>query len=81
MIFWPWYQTIVQSRWFIFLIPLILIAVIVWVIVSLAQPSGKPTTTRSPDKISEAIEILNVRLAKGDITEEEYARIKSLITK
>ncbi|MBN2558390.1 MAG: SHOCT domain-containing protein [Clostridia bacterium] len=81
MIFWPWYQTIVQSKWFIFIIPLILIAVIVWAIIRLAQPSARPTATHSPDKISQAVEILNVRLAKGDITEEEYERIKSRIMK
>jgi len=57
-----------------------------WVIVTLVRHRGAPlgSGTGSPDQLappptSDGLRILNERLARGDIDEEEYTRRRALI--
>lgn len=59
------------------LIPLLLIGVIVYAVYKLNESkAGQPRTVKD-----DAIEILNERLARGEINEAEYQQKKSLILK
>ncbi len=57
---------------------LICIAIVVLIVVLVMRSSGNHKTTNYNNK---ALEILDSKLASGEITEEEYQRKKQLILK
>lgn len=68
-----------------FLIPLLLTILVIWLIVVLARaasidPHGREhhtTTLISPQpQVNRPLEILKERYAKGEISEEEYLKVK-----
>lgn len=66
-----------------FLVPLLVIILFVWVIAFVLRSSGSSNTgasnsTAPLNKASndKALNILNERYARGEITEDEYLRIK-----
>jgi putative membrane protein len=80
MFFWPWFIRDFDFRWLVLILPLMLIGVIVWAVVKLSGTSeSRQSEYRRQQKKNEALEILKTRLASGDITEEEYDRLKSRI--
>lgn len=66
-----------MGGWFGMLIPLILTVVIVYVVVRLLG-HNHTANRRSYDN---SLDILNERLARGEISEEEYERKKAMIMK
>jgi len=60
------------------LVPLLFIILIVWAFVFLLRPtqSNPPGNTNFISVSNKPIEILNERYAKGEITEEEYLKVK-----
>jgi putative membrane protein len=57
-----------------------------WIIVTLVRQRGAPpapvpqaTASSAPPAGSAALDILDQRLARGDIDEDEYSRLRSLI--
>lgn len=81
MFFWPWFIRDFDFRWLVLILPLMLIGVIVWAVVKLSGSSSESRQSEHvrQQKKTEALEILKTRLASGDITEEEYDRLKSRI--
>lgn len=62
--------------WFgMMIIPLLLIGVIVYAVIKLASNSN----VRNVRESGSALEILNERLASGEISEEEYKQKKALL--
>lgn len=53
------------------LLPAALIGLVVWLIVGPQRRAGRQ---------GDALEALRLRLAKGEITEEDYRRLKDLLT-
>lgn len=60
------------------LIPLILIALILYAVIKLASVNNKSRDGKYHET-NEAINILNEKYAKGEISEEEYKRKKSIL--
>lgn len=60
------------------LVPLLFIILIAWAFVFLLRPtpSNPPGNTNFISVSNKPIEILNERYAKGEITEEEYLKVK-----
>lgn len=58
---------------FMWLVPLLLIGLIVWAM------AGPKRGGQAPPPGSDALETLKMRLAKGEIGEEEYRRLKDLL--
>ena len=52
---------------------LVVLAIIVIAIIMISKKAGRR------HRYSEAIEVLNVRYAKGELTDEEYIRMKNVI--
>lgn len=64
------------------IIPLILLAVIIYAVVRLTQASrgnGNNSNVVTRTERNEALEILNRRYAKGEISDEEYIQKKNII--
>ena len=59
------------------LIPLILIGLIVYAVIKLTQ--GRQGDNYNIKEKIDALEILNQRLANGEISEEEYSRKKEML--
>jgi len=76
----PW------GLWFLIIVAMnVLWIALAWIIVTLARHRGAPTATAPPAPESpmppihgEALRILNERLARSDIDEEEEARRRAL---
>lgn len=64
--------------WFGMIIPLLLIGLIIYAVVKLTQSSSINNNTKNI-KLNDAIDILNQRLASGEISEEEYMKKKKMI--
>ncbi|MCQ1531089.1 SHOCT domain-containing protein [Lutispora saccharofermentans] len=62
---------------FAMIIPLLLIGLVVYAAVKLALGSNRSNNTL--DVKNDAIDILNERYSKGEISEEEYTRKKKMI--
>lgn len=62
---------------FALIIPLLIIGLIVYGAVKLAQGSKESSNTR--DIKNDAIDILNQRYAKGEISDEEYVQKKRML--
>lgn len=68
-----------------FILPLLFIVLIVWFFTSLVNnhPSNGQLYPRSTDfrnnSNENSLELLKQRLAKGEISDEEYARVKRLL--
>lgn len=68
---WGWFFWIMMISMIIFWAAII--AVIFLLIRWLAYPGGRPPTPSEKDR---ALQILNERYAKGEISKEEYERMK-----
>ncbi len=62
-----------------FILLIAIVGLIVFAIVKAADNSGRPRHSNSYDETRKAIDILNQRLANGEIDEEEYKRKKELL--
>lgn len=58
---------------------LAVVGLIVFAIVKSADSSSRPRYSNSYDETRKAMDILNQRLANGEIDEEEYKRKKELL--
>ncbi len=58
---------------FMWLVPALLIGLVVWAV------AGPRRTTQAPPTGSDALETLKMRLAKGEIGDDEYRRLKDLL--
>lgn len=58
------------------IIPLLLIGVIVYAVIKLTQNNGNSYHRRDDNH---ALDILNQRYARGEISEEEYAKKKKIL--
>lgn len=63
---WPW---MLIGGLFMWLVPALLIGLVVWAVIG-------PKRAGSSDS---ALEALKMRLARGEISSEEYARLKDLL--
>ncbi len=80
MLFWPWIFELSNPRILLILLPLLLIGLIIWAVIRLSGSSdSRVKEYQRQEKQNEALEILNKRLAAGDISEEDYDRLKSKI--
>ena len=61
-----------------FIVLIVIIGLVVFAIVKAADNSGRPKYS-SYDETRRAMELLNQRLANGEIDEEEYKRKKDLL--
>lgn len=66
-----------MGGWFGMLIPIILIAVIIYAVVRSSGNSHQSDKT----SLNNSLDILNERFARGEIDEEEYLRKKEMIIK
>lgn len=62
-----------------FIVLIALIALVVFAIVKAANNNGHTNYSNNYDETRKAIELLNQRLANGEIDEEEYKRKKDLL--
>lgn len=62
-----------------FILLIAIVGLIVFAIVKAADNSGRSRHSNSYDETRKAIDILNQRLANGEIDEEEYKRKKELL--
>lgn len=70
------YDMMYDYGWIYMILGMLLIVGIVLLIVWLIRQSGTEST-RSSDRGETALEILKKRYAKGEISKEEYERMKS----
>jgi len=63
------------------LIPIILVAIIVYAIFKLSSHSDRNGNYNNTGSSSSSLNILNERFARGEITEEEYNQKKNMILK
>lgn len=62
-----------------FILLIALVGLVVYAIVKAADNSGRQRYSSSYDDTRKAMDILNQRLANGEIDEEEYKRKKDLL--
>ncbi len=62
-----------------FILLIAIVGLIVFAIVKAADNSSRPRYSNSYDETRKAMDILNQRLANGEIDEEEYKRKKELL--
>jgi len=65
--------------WFLLIIKIVVIALLVYVIYRMFKRSDLRSDFRSHLERDRSLAILKERFAKGEITEEEYTRMKSLL--
>ncbi len=73
MMWWGWGGPFMMGGLFMWLVPALLIGLIVWAL------TGSRRTTQATHDEGAALETLKMRLAKGEIGEEEYQRLKGLL--
>jgi len=64
--------------WFGMIIPLLLIALIAYAVVKLTQSSSRNNNTKNIIG-NDAMDILNEKFVKGEISEEEYMKKKKML--
>lgn len=73
----PW----MMGSWFgwplMFLFPLLFLGLIIFLVYSFVSASSSTTSTRSVSAQASAIDILNERYARGEITEDQYLKMKA----
>ncbi|VAX27808.1 hypothetical protein MNBD_IGNAVI01-218 [hydrothermal vent metagenome] len=65
------------GMWFSWLFWVIIIAVIVWVVIQFNNRNNQPTNFTNNIEKETPLDILKKRYAKGEITKDEYDRMKN----
>lgn len=64
------------GMWFGWIFWLIIIAVIVWAVVTISRNVQRSGQTQDPSRTESALDILNKRYARGEISRAEFEQMK-----
>lgn len=74
-----WWGTIFPGGLIFLLILILIIAVLIYVAIRIFSSRSRNSVTPSQDRI-DSLQILKVRFAKGEISQEEFTKMKQIIS-
>ena len=77
---WPWFHWGFGGWWFMFIVMIALCGLIIWGIIALVRATTHRSNTGSDIRNPDAMEILKIRYARGEITREEFEERKKVIS-